>query len=47
VIGSTLAEMVASAAQAAVDAAAVANGGDLPLTRQERAAILRLGVGAA
>ena len=46
-LGSTLEEMVVRAAQAAVDAVAVANGGEVPLTRQERAAVLRLGVGAA
>ena len=45
-LGATLEEMVVRAAQAAVDAVAVANGGEVPLTRQERAAVLRLGVGA-
>ena len=46
-LGSTLEEMVVRAAEAATAEVARTNGGEVPLTRQERAAVRRLEAGAA
>ena len=46
-LGLTLEEMVVRAAEAATAEVARTNGGEVPLTRQERAAVRRLEAGAA